>query len=300
MRRQARLFALAEHLRARRTGVTAAELADRFGVTLRTIYRDLDALREAELPISAERGRGGGYALDRTYSLPPVNFTAREAALLSALGDWAIRMRLVPFTRTLQGSIDKVRGALAASAQRELLELMRELSFVGIPAHPAAVGVREAVEDAWFERRVTRIRYRASDGTISDRRVRVAGAHDGALARRRCTATTWAGARSGRCGWTGSSGRRSRIDHRAGRLNGEAWPRAQRRGNSARALDDLLDAEAEDTLGTGDGGRRLGRPVELQGAGQLERRAGLGVYEEQPRGWVDGGIAERLKAGCPE
>ncbi len=103
MRRQARLFALAEHLRARRTGVTAAELADRFGVTLRTIYRDLDALREAELPISAERGRGGGYALDRAYTLPPVNFTAREAALLSALGDWAIRMRLVPFTRTLQG-----------------------------------------------------------------------------------------------------------------------------------------------------------------------------------------------------
>src|SRR5262249_57948258 len=169
MRRQAGVFALAERLRARRRGVTAAELAERFGVTLRTIYRDLDALREAELPISAERGRGGGYALDRTYSLPPVNFTAREAALLSALGDWAIRMRLVPFTRTLQGSIDKVRGALAASAQRELLELMRELTFVGIPAHPAAPGVRETVEDAWFERRGTRDRGRAPGGARAER-----------------------------------------------------------------------------------------------------------------------------------
>ena len=94
---------------------------------------------------------------------------------MSALGDWAIRMRLVPFTRTLQGSIDKVRGALASSAQRELLELMRELTFVGIPAHPAAPGVRETVEDAWFERRVTRIRYRASDGTVTERQVRVRG-----------------------------------------------------------------------------------------------------------------------------
>jgi predicted DNA-binding transcriptional regulator YafY len=170
--RQARLFALAEHLRARRTGVTAAELAERFGVTLRTIYRDLDALREAQLPLSAERGRGGGYALDRAYSLPPVNFTAREAALLSALGRWAIEARLVPFTRTLESGIDKVQGALAASAQRELLTLMRELTFVGIPAHPAAPGVREAVEDAWFERRVLRIRYRGSDG-MSERPVRV-------------------------------------------------------------------------------------------------------------------------------
>ena len=175
LRRQARLFALAEHLRARRTGVTASELAERFGVTIRTAYRDLDALREAELPVSAERGRGGGYALDRTYSLPPVNFTAREAALLSALGRWAIDARLVPFTRTLGSAIDKVRSALATSAQRELLILMKELTFVGIPAHPAAPGVREAVEDAWFERREICIHYRSSDGTPSERTVRVRG-----------------------------------------------------------------------------------------------------------------------------
>ena len=58
------MFALAEALRARRTGVTAQELADRFGVTLRTIYRDLEALQDAGMPIRADRGRGGGYALD--------------------------------------------------------------------------------------------------------------------------------------------------------------------------------------------------------------------------------------------
>jgi predicted DNA-binding transcriptional regulator YafY len=136
---------------------------------------DLDALREAELPVSAERGRGGGYALDRTYSLPPVNFTAREAALLSALGRWATDARLVPFTRTLGSAIDKVRSALATSAQRELLILMKELTFIGIPAHPAAPGVREAVEDAWFERREICVHYRTSDGTPSERTVRVRG-----------------------------------------------------------------------------------------------------------------------------
>ena len=81
MKRTERLFALAEHLRARRTGVTAEALAERFEVTVRTIYRDLDSLRAAELPLVAERGRGGGYALDRAYSLPPVNFNAREACV---------------------------------------------------------------------------------------------------------------------------------------------------------------------------------------------------------------------------
>ena len=45
MRRRERLFALTEYLRGRRTGVTAQELAERFSVTIRTIYRDLDSLR---------------------------------------------------------------------------------------------------------------------------------------------------------------------------------------------------------------------------------------------------------------
>jgi predicted DNA-binding transcriptional regulator YafY len=175
VRRAARLFALAEHLRARRTGVTAEQLAERFGVTLRTIYRDLDALREAEFPIVAERGRGGGYALDRAYVLPPVNFTAREAALLCGVGRWAIGARLVPFSKTLDRAIEKVRGALAASAQRELLQLLQSLNFIGIPAHPAAPGVREALEEAWFGRRPVRFRYRASDGAVTVRLVRVTG-----------------------------------------------------------------------------------------------------------------------------
>src|SRR5437870_3929898 len=119
--RQARLFAIVEFLRGRRTGVTAQLLADRFGVTLRTIYRDLDSLRLADLPLHAEQGRGGGYALDRHYSLPPVNLNAREAAVLIAVGAHATAMRLTPFTETLAGALDKVRGALSASAQRELL-----------------------------------------------------------------------------------------------------------------------------------------------------------------------------------
>src|SRR3982751_302640 len=102
MRKKSRLFAIAEALRARRTGVTAGELAERFGVTLRTMYRDLAALQDAGLPLRADRGRCGGYALDRSYQLPPVNFTAREAALLVALAQMAIAQRLVPFPGAIE------------------------------------------------------------------------------------------------------------------------------------------------------------------------------------------------------
>ena len=173
MKRTERLFALAEYLRGRRTGVTAEILAERFGVTIRTMYRDLDTLRAADLPLSAERGRGGGYALDKSYSLPPVNFTAREAALLVALGRFAVETRLLPFEETLQRALDKVRAALSTSAQRELMGRLDELAFVGIPSLPIAKPVRAAVERAWFEQQTLRILYRDGNGVPTKRDVRI-------------------------------------------------------------------------------------------------------------------------------
>jgi predicted DNA-binding transcriptional regulator YafY len=175
VRRQARLFALTEYLRGRRTGVTADTLAARFDVTVRTIYRDLDALREAALPVQADRGRGGGYALDRNYTLPPVNFTAREAALLVAVGTWACEARYMPFSDTLAGALDKVRGALTASAQRELVEHIGSLRFIGVPAPSVRPEIRRAVERAWFEQRPLRISYRRSNFEATSRVVRVRG-----------------------------------------------------------------------------------------------------------------------------
>lgn len=173
MKRTERLFALAEHLRARRTGITAEQLADKFGVTVRTIYRDLDSLRAASLPLSAERGRGGGYALDTRYTLPPVNFTAREAALLVALGRFATEMRLLPFTETLDRALDKVRGALSTSAQRELAGRLKELQFAGVPQVPVARSVRQAVERAWFEQQPLRIVYRSGNYERTTRDIKI-------------------------------------------------------------------------------------------------------------------------------
>jgi predicted DNA-binding transcriptional regulator YafY len=173
MRKKSRLFALAEALRARRTGVTAQQLADRFGVTLRTIYRDLEALQDAGMPIRADRGRGGGYALDKTYQLPPVNFTAREAALLVVLARLATEQRLIPFPAAIERAADKVKSALSTSAQRELLQLVGELQLVGVPALPVPLTIQTAVETAWFESRALRIVYAKASGHSSPRLVRI-------------------------------------------------------------------------------------------------------------------------------
>lgn len=58
--------------------VKAQELADRFGVSLRTIYRDIRTLEASGVPIYSEAGVG--YSLVEGYRLPPVMFTREEAA----------------------------------------------------------------------------------------------------------------------------------------------------------------------------------------------------------------------------
>jgi len=172
MKRSARLMAIAEHLRGRKTGVTAEALAERFHVSVRTMYRDLETLQEAALPVRAERGRGGGYALDRAYFLPPVAFSAREAALLVTLAEHALAMRLVPFADTTQSALDKLRAALSSSSQRELLDHMQTLHFTGVTALGTTESIRRVIERAFFERAIVDLDYDGARGA-RHRRVRL-------------------------------------------------------------------------------------------------------------------------------
>lgn len=79
MNRTDRLSAILIQLQGKRV-VRAQEIADRFEISLRTVYRDIRALEEAGIPIGAEAGLG--YYLMDHYHLPPVMFTNEEASAL--------------------------------------------------------------------------------------------------------------------------------------------------------------------------------------------------------------------------
>lgn len=74
-----RLNAILIHLQSKRI-VKASEIAERFEISLRTVYRDIRALEASGVPIGAEAGVG--YFLMENYKLPPVMFTKEEASAL--------------------------------------------------------------------------------------------------------------------------------------------------------------------------------------------------------------------------
>jgi predicted DNA-binding transcriptional regulator YafY len=76
MNRLDRLSAILIQLQSKRV-VKAQEITDRFEISLRTVYRDIRSLEQGGIPILSEAGIG--YALMKSYKLPPVHFTTEEA-----------------------------------------------------------------------------------------------------------------------------------------------------------------------------------------------------------------------------
>src|SRR3954469_14178159 len=117
MNRIDRLYALVEELRAAGPrGRTARRLADHFEVCVRTIERDLSALGQAGVPIATRTGRAGGYSLDRSMSLPPLNFTAAEAAA------GAVALSRTDHVRFARDSPTALQKIVAAMPERTLDE----------------------------------------------------------------------------------------------------------------------------------------------------------------------------------
>src|SRR5436309_610459 len=91
MRRADRLFQIIQLLRRRRTAATAQGIAERLGVSERTIYRDIRDLVLAGTPIDGEAGVG--YRIRPGYDLPPLMFDRDEiqALVLAARSARAVR-----------------------------------------------------------------------------------------------------------------------------------------------------------------------------------------------------------------
>jgi predicted DNA-binding transcriptional regulator YafY len=159
-----RLYGIVEDLRAaaplRRS---ARQLAARYEVSMRTIERDISALQQVGVPIYADTGRRGGYAIDPARTLPPLNFTPAEAVAMSV----ALRQASgSPFARAAGSALRKIMAAMPvqeASAARELAERVGFLS----PVEPRPIPV--VIEDALATRRVLRLDYVDKHGVPSER-----------------------------------------------------------------------------------------------------------------------------------
>ena len=157
MNRTDRLLGILLELQARGE-LRAEDLAGTFEVSVRTIYRDVEALSETGVPIVATPGKG--YRLMEGYFLPPISFTADEAALLLLGGD-LVRNRVDPLLRkAAEEALRKLAGVLP-SERRAKMERRRQGMFFASMATQADDRRLALARRAIDEHRVMRLVYHA-------------------------------------------------------------------------------------------------------------------------------------------
>lgn len=156
-----RLFEMIYILLDKKT-ITAKELADRFEVSVRTVYRDIDTLSSAGIPIYASQGKGGGIALLDDYIL--------NKSVLSENEQNEILYALQSLTVTQNPETDKVLSKLGSLFNKN------KLNWIEVDLSPWGTNKNQrdrfnALKDAILNHQVIEFEYFNAAGEKSSRKV---------------------------------------------------------------------------------------------------------------------------------
>jgi predicted DNA-binding transcriptional regulator YafY len=172
MRRADRLFRLVQLLRGRRLS-TAAWLAEKLEVSMRTVYRDVADLQAQGVPIDGEAGVG--YRLVAGFDLPPLMFTTLEAQALVA----AVRLAQSRLDRSLALAAEDALGKIIA-----VLPPTARAAAEALPLYAAPRAIDQAsierlgqLRDAATLRRRIRFDYEDAQGAATSRTARPLGCY---------------------------------------------------------------------------------------------------------------------------
>ncbi|OYW75151.1 MAG: hypothetical protein B7Z37_14720 [Verrucomicrobia bacterium 12-59-8] len=155
MNRTDRLVSMVMLLQSRRV-ITAAQLADHFEITERTVYRDLAALGEGGVPLVGEPGVG--YSLMNGYCLPPVMFSPDEAFAFVTGGLLVERMTDASMRDAIRSAMGKVTAVLPAGLQGRV-DRLRKTMVIGVRPPTKGSVPLSTVQRAMAEGCVLRLNY---------------------------------------------------------------------------------------------------------------------------------------------
>ncbi len=170
-----RVLALLELLQSGQR-LNGAELARRLGVDRRSVRRYVVQLQAMGVPVQAERGRDGHYALRPGFKLPPMMFNADEALALSVGLHAAARLGLEGITPAVASTQAKLERVLPAEQRRRLADIEQTVQLdLRRPFATGASAPRLALSAAARRQQRVWLRYRSAEGEETAREVDVWG-----------------------------------------------------------------------------------------------------------------------------
>lgn len=172
MNRIDRLFGMLVLLQSKKY-LTAEKIAGQFGISERTVYRDLRALGEQGIPLSFEPGKG--YFIVQGYFLPPVSFNSDEANALILMERFLTGFADRSITQHYTTALNKVKAVLRSS-QKEKLELLNENIKLQLPERLTNDSTYlSALQNAISARCIIELTYKNNKGEESIREIEPIG-----------------------------------------------------------------------------------------------------------------------------
>lgn len=167
-KRLSRLVAILTQLQTKRV-LTSTKLADKFGVSVRTIYRDMKALGEAGVPILTEEGKG--YTLMEGYKIPPVMFSENQANALILAEQLVLKNRDSSLIKDYAEAIDKIKAVLTQTEKDKANLLSLRTKFAKLDNFEIKSNILSSLQNALTNFYLVRFDYINAENKDSKRTV---------------------------------------------------------------------------------------------------------------------------------
>ncbi|CAM3568543.1 YafY family protein [Paenibacillus lupini] len=164
----------------RKRKFTVKELAEEFGVSARTMLRDLQELSGMGVPLYSQVGAGGGYQVLAERSLPPISFTENEAFSIFFASHALRHFSSLPFKASAESALRKFYRYLSEDVKRQIDEMRHRVDFFTQTRQERA-DYLEILLQASIRRLPVTINYGIRENEINQRTIQPIGiyAHEG-------------------------------------------------------------------------------------------------------------------------
>ncbi len=172
MNRIDRLIAMLTTLQSKKY-VTADFIADKYEISIRTVYRDLKALGEIGVPITFEDGRG--YSILQGFFLPPVLLTSEEANAIVLISSLSEKFADKTTKKHIENALNKIKAVLRTADKGKADNLQSQIKIYNPPTNEEPADFLTDIQNAITNKTELEIEYINNNSEQSKRKIEPIG-----------------------------------------------------------------------------------------------------------------------------
>lgn len=153
--------------------VTADFIADKYEISIRTVYRDLKALGEIGVPIGFEEGHG--YSILRGFFLPPVLLTSEEANALVLISSLSEKFADKTTKIHIENALNKIKAVLRTGDKSKADSLQSQIKIYNPPTKEVPTDFLTEIQNAIINKTELEIEYMNNNSEQSQRKIEPIG-----------------------------------------------------------------------------------------------------------------------------